>query len=1573
MEIGILSTIGESLVSEIRDTRDKLSSILEKYRVNLYERRFTITDGQLIVGGLGRYKDGDNGWLLLKTNDHLGNNYEYLKHNIYRIPVSDFGSYEESKHLMRIYRNGLLLQRSDYIVENQQGGFILYIAAEKVVVNDTILVSIDRIHTTENMLSYHYLSSSNIVREGRDLIYKVPIGDIGSFIRDLSDIILYEHNIDKSVSSTNNGFLPLNVDYELRPVYSVDNKLTDVAIVFTEKSDALLEKIKNNNVIVINNNYFISTRLEVTEELKELGMYSVDVTEDSNRVIPIISVASGDLDIYIDGLHQTENIDYVIRRHIVGNRFLGNVVSFVDSVKTGSIINIFKTTLPTTIITNPYIKNDSSPEDITQVSSQISIDDLRSYKSSNNLFRKGLFLLDDSDLPIPRKSIRFYSNGLRYSNNDLETYEDSPVDRIVYEYVGEDKLSPINLDIKAHFCFPIVDNTFLRSTFVDFFHTPDEKVVRVFEDLILYYRDMIARVREIKIPEELMFLRKNELPVITAPVIKDMIERKDPSLTDSNFYKAADGLNYCGFDPILPLLPIPETKFKTIPTTGETTNPLMWDENFRNVLVENTDPFRTAITFAANRQNLIRPSDLSMTTFSTDNGYLRISLEFCTEELFESYFLKIQSHNYLYLQHESSFYRPEEISKFLINNIEKLEESKTLLIDLEVITVENFDLDDLRYLIYTDFQLTENDDFIIVHTAKIEHITEVEWKSLRKGEKLLIKKLTIEENDVRERLLSFIKYDSKKKEAMFYCSDLNYKDIFQFIFGGFAILRGSKPWFPKRNFPSGYTNPFFKNYIHPLTKVSLSHPLPCYKDEKYLKFGNENDQLYKYLNDSVDYMINKVLVFLSKSSVSYFQERESRRYNESLEHTRYLESEEWKNFLNTPSVKRFLSSPAYLDYYNTQYILDRNNYVATDPFYSIYSRYLSYFRSDKAKEWENITSSVFFKNSYFCRKNKQVMQEIYDYIIEDPNVGGDIRAANDALVEFIDCFTNGLYGTDYLNKIEGMGEDYRFDRDLSSSMKVEMDNVFKVRDKGFHDRLIRLLRPYLNINSDTIIDNEALIQFFSTIISSNNIEKVLDFSESCIDTVDDLALLDFSKVSSDMGYVLNLSKNNITEIGRETLPAIAPSTVANGNSLQFSLVRQVIDLSDNPLSPRSQIYLMQEFIEKGKDVRFKDTVSVFNEPKLHIAANIQNSGSKDPLFLNKHRYLKPAFKEYDSENLDGIRRIKLANSGIVDITGIDSCKNLEELLLRDNLIFEIPLDASWSYLTKLKILDLGRNYRLSNSTFIRNCYYLEELYLDDTLVSEISFCEEFKNLQILNIGNTMVSDFSHIGNGLEFLEYINLNNTQTDNISYLFSLANLKYLSASNILLDPDFLPANVGGNKNYNMEFLDLSNNGLNSQILAVVYRFENLKKLYLKGNNFDIFSIFSLNITDLDISNSNITELVTDFGEDELETAKISTIDISNNPIADHVATFEVLATLPMLKYVGLRNIGLTTINQKTFTRYFNPLQKIDLRENPLDRPSQVYLDHLNQKGNFNIIFRGSKVYSIDKNTLIESVEEV
>ena len=86
------------------------------------------------------------------------------------------------------------------------------------------------------------------------------------------------------------------MDYEL-PVYSVDNKLTD-AIVFTEKSDALLEKINNNVISTI-----ISTSWNYGTES---WVYSVDVTEDSNRMIPIISVASGDLDIYIDGLHQTE-------------------------------------------------------------------------------------------------------------------------------------------------------------------------------------------------------------------------------------------------------------------------------------------------------------------------------------------------------------------------------------------------------------------------------------------------------------------------------------------------------------------------------------------------------------------------------------------------------------------------------------------------------------------------------------------------------------------------------------------------------------------------------------------------------------------------------------------------------------------------------------------------------------------------------------------------------------------------------------------------------------------------------------------------------------------------------------------------------------------------------------------------------------------------------------------------------------------------------------------------------------------------------------------------------------------
>jgi Leucine-rich repeat (LRR) protein len=154
--------------------------------------------------------------------------------------------------------------------------------------------------------------------------------------------------------------------------------------------------------------------------------------------------------------------------------------------------------------------------------------------------------------------------------------------------------------------------------------------------------------------------------------------------------------------------------------------------------------------------------------------------------------------------------------------------------------------------------------------------------------------------------------------------------------------------------------------------------------------------------------------------------------------------------------------------------------------------------------------------------------------------------------------------------------------------------------------------------------------------------------------------------------------------------------------------------------------------------------------------------------------------------------------GISDLTGIQYCTNLTELLLAGNNITDISLLSSLTNLTNLNLSynDIGDVTNLATLT------KLQTLGLYETQISNISSFDSLTKLTGLFLGNNKISNISALA-GLTYLQELDLFGNQITNISPLASLTNLTYLRlANNQIKNISFLAGLTS------LQHLDLFNN---------------------------------------------------------------------------------------------------------------------------------------------------------------------
>ncbi len=121
-----------------------------------------------------------------------------------------------------------------------------------------------------------------------------------------------------------------------------------------------------------------------------------------------------------------------------------------------------------------------------------------------------------------------------------------------------------------------------------------------------------------------------------------------------------------------------------------------------------------------------------------------------------------------------------------------------------------------------------------------------------------------------------------------------------------------------------------------------------------------------------------------------------------------------------------------------------------------------------------------------------------------------------------------------------------------------------------------------------------------------------------------------------------------------------------------------------------------------------------------------------------------------------------AQLGITDLSGIEHCKNLTELIIHFNQISDI---STLSFLNNLNYLHLGGN-QISDISPLSSLTNLTYLKLENNQIGDISPLATFNNLTVLKIGFNRISDISPLVS-LTNLDELDLNNNQIGNISPL--------------------------------------------------------------------------------------------------------------------------------------------------------------------------------------------------------------
>lgn len=141
------------------------------------------------------------------------------------------------------------------------------------------------------------------------------------------------------------------------------------------------------------------------------------------------------------------------------------------------------------------------------------------------------------------------------------------------------------------------------------------------------------------------------------------------------------------------------------------------------------------------------------------------------------------------------------------------------------------------------------------------------------------------------------------------------------------------------------------------------------------------------------------------------------------------------------------------------------------------------------------------------------------------------------------------------------------------------------------------------------------------------------------------------------------------------------------------------------------------------------------------------------------------------EDMNRLTRLTADGQGIIDLSGLETATNLEELFLGENPLGNLsPL----AYLTNLRTL-LLRNCQINDISPLSNLTRLETLFIHGNRIHDINALAGCARLKELNARSNSISDLSVLAQ-LTALEHLDLSHCSIIDISPLSHLVNLQVL-----------------------------------------------------------------------------------------------------------------------------------------------------------------------------------------------------
>lgn len=282
--------------------------------------------------------------------------------------------------------------------------------------------------------------------------------------------------------------------------------------------------------------------------------------------------------------------------------------------------------------------------------------------------------------------------------------------------------------------------------------------------------------------------------------------------------------------------------------------------------------------------------------------------------------------------------------------------------------------------------------------------------------------------------------------------------------------------------------------------------------------------------------------------------------------------------------------------------------------------------------------------------------------------------------------------------------------------------------------------------------------------------------------------------------------------------------------------------------PISSYFTTQNPTPKGTvDASKQNPEFDFTDVNLEEVVRDQLNKSVGPIYLSE---------------IQSIVKIRARVCSIRSINDLKYFTSLEELDLYGNRISDItPLGG----LTKLKILNLSKNYSINSKTkdapgmqieCLNKITSLEELYLDYNAISNVGNLSRLVKLKTLSLNHNNLTDISLLSE-LTKLTYLDVNNnvkieanlkeTGISDISVIKNMPNLEYLDISNnIIMDASnvndcvklkhlYVSYNLITDLNYleynnSVEELSANNNFITS--FNFILKMPALKQLKYEGN---------------------------------------------------------------------------------------------------------------------------------------------